>query len=53
VDSAGQHQVWFENSRSLAYKLDLVNKYDIKGVAIWRLGQEDPGYWQVLRDKLR
>jgi spore germination protein len=53
VDSTGQHQVWFENSRSLAYKLDLVNKYDIRGVAIWRLGQEDPGYWQVLRDKLR
>jgi len=53
VSAGVEHQVWFENSSSLAYKLDLVNKYDLKGVALWRLGQEDPAYWQVLRDKLR
>jgi spore germination protein YaaH len=53
VSAGVEHQVWFENSSSLAYKLDLVNKYDLKGIALWRLGQEDPAYWQVLRDKLR
>lgn len=48
-----KHTVWFENSRSIGYKLDLVNKYDIAGAALWKLGGEDPGYWQVVRDKLR
>lgn len=47
------HQVWFENQESLKYKLDLVNRYDIAGVAMWKLGEEDPGYWQVFKDKLR
>ena len=46
------HNVWFENSESLKYKLDLVNKYDIAGIAIWKLGEEDPGYWKVIKDKL-
>ncbi|SEO79694.1 glycosyl hydrolase family 18 protein [Propionispora vibrioides] len=44
------HQVWFENSKSLSYKLDLVNKYDIAGAALWKLGEEDPGYWQVFKE---
>lgn len=51
-DAQGEHQVWFENSRSLGYKLDLVNKYDLKGVALWRLGQEAPDYWQTIQEKL-
>jgi spore germination protein YaaH len=45
------HQVWFENKQSLGYKLDLVNKYDIAGAALWKLGEEDPGAWQVFKDK--
>jgi Predicted glycosyl hydrolase len=47
-----EHQVWFENRESLKYKLDLVNKYDIAGIAIWKLGGEDPGNWQIIKDKL-
>lgn len=44
------HQVWFENKDSLKYKLDLVNKYDIAGAALWKLGEEDPGSWPVLKN---
>lgn len=47
-----KHEVWFENSESLKYKLDLVNKYNLAGAAMWKLGQEDPGYWEVFRQKL-
>jgi len=46
------HTVWYENKESLKYKLDLVNQYDIAGVALWKLGEEDPGYWQVFKEKL-
>lgn len=44
------HQVWYENKESLQYKLDLVTKYDIAGAALWKLGEEDPGYWDVFKN---
>ncbi|MBP2650270.1 MAG: hypothetical protein H6Q74_1095 [Firmicutes bacterium] len=47
-----RHTVWYENKESLKFKLNLVNKYDLAGVALWKLGEEDPGYWQVFKDKL-
>ncbi|BBB91964.1 MAG TPA: glycosyl hydrolase family 18 protein [Methylomusa anaerophila] len=48
-----RHQVWYENSQSLKYRLDLVNKYDIAGIAIWKLGEEDPAYWQLIKASLK
>lgn len=47
------HQVWYENSYSTSYKADLVKKYGLKGVAVWRLGYEDPNVWTILRQKLQ
>jgi len=43
------HQVWYEDQKSLQYKLDLVNQYDLAGAALWKLGEEDPGYWPVFK----
>ena len=39
-------QIWFENRQSLSYKLELVQKYQLGGISLWRLGQEDPGSWR-------
>lgn len=39
------HNVWFENSRSTAYKLDLAKQYGTGGINFWRLGDEDPETW--------
>lgn len=51
-DAAGvSHTVWFENAQSLNYKLDLVNSYDISGIAIWRLGLENADYWTSIKTK--
>jgi spore germination protein YaaH len=46
------HQVWFENGQSIGYKLDLMNKYDIAGIALWKLSEEDPAIWPVIKRKL-
>ncbi len=43
------HEVWYENQASLQYKVNLVKKYDIAGAALWKLGEEDPGYWEILK----
>jgi len=51
--SAGQeHEVWFEDRRSLEYKLDLVNKYGLVGTGGWRMGHEDPGVWDCFNARL-
>lgn len=47
------HIVWFENSKSLSYKLDLVNEFDIAGIAIWRLGLETEDFFNVISQKLK
>lgn len=47
------HSVYFENASSLAAKLDIVNNYNLAGIAIWRLGMEDPASWKVIDDKFR
>ncbi|HET9223596.1 MAG TPA: glycosyl hydrolase family 18 protein [Roseiflexaceae bacterium] len=44
--------VWFATSRSLDAKLDLVQQFDLAGIAIWRLGGEDPRNWEVIRSRL-
>lgn len=53
TDSNGlNHSVWFENSESINYKLDLVNSYNLSGIAIWRLGLENFDYWISIKNKL-
>jgi spore germination protein YaaH len=37
--------VWFENDATLQTKLDLVKKYNLAGIDIWRLGFEDQSFW--------
>lgn len=45
------HEVWFENARSVAAKLHVIAKYKPAGIAVWRLGQEQPEVWQEI-DKI-
>jgi spore germination protein YaaH len=44
-DQGNNHEVWFENSDSIIAKLNLAWQLGISGVALWRLGMEDPGLW--------
>jgi spore germination protein len=47
------HEVWFNDSASLAARLDLVREYGVAGIGIWRIGQEDPATWQVIEEKFK
>lgn len=52
-DNSGiKHEVWFESSSSLAFKLELVKKYNLKGIAIWRLGNGTDRFWEIIDNKL-
>jgi len=45
VLAPGKYVVWYENDQSLQAKLNLVQKYNLKGAGSWSLGQENPSIW--------
>lgn len=40
--------LWMEEERSLGLKMDLINQYDLAGVACWKLGLESESVWDVI-----
>ena len=49
TDSQGQeHEVWFEDARSIRAKLSLVPEYGLYGVGYWNLMRPFPQNWLVL-----
>ncbi|MCW2921377.1 MAG: ydhD [Thermoleophilia bacterium] len=47
VDGA-RHLVWYEDARATAAKLRLAREEHLRGVALWRIGGEDPRTWAML-----
>lgn len=37
-----------EDARSIEPKLDLLEEYQLRGISVWRLGQEDPEVWKKI-----
>ena len=49
VDGSGQeHEVWFEDARSIKAKLALAQEYGLYGVGYWNLMRPFPQNWRVL-----
>ncbi|MCC8121365.1 MAG: glycoside hydrolase [Oscillospiraceae bacterium] len=43
-----EHQVWFEDARSIQAKLALLGEYGLRGAGYWNLMRPFPQNWQVL-----
>lgn len=52
-DQGRQHVVWFEDARSVREKLLLINKYGLRGVSYWLLGEEFPQVWLIMDNMFR
>jgi spore germination protein YaaH len=52
-DDSGLHTGWYEDSKSLEAKLQLMEKYHLRGFAAWRLGVEDLAFWTLATVKGR
>jgi spore germination protein YaaH len=48
----GWREVWYMTDAGLESKIDLVQRLDLAGIAIWRVGYEKPEYWDVIRREL-
>lgn len=53
-ENGKQQLIYYDDSRSLSFKLDLVNQLGMRGIAIWALGYEGDltELWQVISLKL-
>lgn len=50
-EQGNKHEVWFEDKDSIVAKTKLAWQMGISGVALWRLGMEDPAVWpQIARE---
>lgn len=45
-----QHEVWFEDARSIQAKFDLIKEHNLLGIAYWKLGLAFPQNWLLLQD---
>jgi spore germination protein len=51
VDEEGnEHEVWFEDARSIQAKFNLVKELGIRGFFYWVLGREFPQNWLLIQD---
>ncbi|WP_100372834.1 glycosyl hydrolase family 18 protein [Bacillus sp. FJAT-45037] len=51
IDEQGrQHEVWFDDARSIQAKFDLVKEYNLRGLFYWVLGWDFPQNWLLLED---
>lgn len=49
VESGGAlYQMWLEDAESIQVKLNVMRANEIGGVAVWRLGYEDPAIWDLI-----
>ena len=49
-EQGAQHEVWFEDARSMQAKFDLVKELGIRGFYYWVLGNEFPQNWLLITD---
>jgi len=47
------YKMWIEDVTSMKKRMEIVNKYDLAGVASWRRGFEVPEIWQAIDETLK
>lgn len=45
-----QHEVWFEDARSIQAKFELIRELKLRGMSYWKLGLSFPQNWLLLTD---
>ncbi|WP_058309218.1 glycoside hydrolase family 18 protein [Gracilibacillus massiliensis] len=50
-EDGAQHEVWFEDARSIQAKFDLIREKNLRGISYWKLGLSFPQNWLLLEDQ--
>jgi spore germination protein len=49
-ENGKEHEVWFEDARSIQAKFNLVKELGLRGISYWKLGLDFPQNWLLLTD---
>ncbi|RSL32369.1 LysM peptidoglycan-binding domain-containing protein [Salibacterium salarium] len=49
-DEGTEHEVWFDDARSIQAKFDLIKEFNLRGLFYWVLGWDFPQNWLLLED---
>jgi len=52
-ENGQQHEVWFEDARSMQAKFNLLIQYGLRGISYWVLGNPFPQNWLVQEDLIQ
>lgn len=52
-ENGAVYKIWIEDAASIEKKVSLVNKYNLSGVASWRLGFENKDIWDVIEKEIQ
>ena len=47
-DGNARYSIWMEDEKSIEEKMKLIERYNLAGVACWRLGLERSGVWNII-----
>lgn len=55
IENGQTFVIYYEDSRSISYKLDFVNQLELGGIAIWALGYEGQSreLWDIIQAKIK
>lgn len=53
AEDGTEHEVWFEDVRSIRAKSALANEYGLGGVSVWNMMRYYPGLWSMLDAEYR
>lgn len=45
----GNQEVWFVDTQGLLPKYEMAKSRGLRGLAVWRLGDEDPEFWNTFK----
>jgi spore germination protein len=43
-----EHEVWFEDAKSIQAKFDLIKELGLRGISYWKLGLSFPQNWLLI-----
>ena len=53
IENGHEHMVWYEDAESIRAKAQLVSQYNLGGLSVWALGQEDESFWRAVLSGLK
>lgn len=53
VEEGTVKMIWMEDDASIQARLQLINKYNLAGIASWRRGFEKETFWTLVRENLK